>query len=206
MKVIASVLNVRSGPSTEFAVVGQLTRNNIVRVVESSGEWVRIEGACGWVSKQFLTPVAKRAPSGLVEIRERFGEPGNPLASAGRVVLPEPLKLGWADARVSRVACHVHMEEAFASVLGAIHTVGLWPAIKTFDGIYNDRTTRGGTKKSTHSWGIAIDLNAATNRMGTRGDMDPRIVRIFEEHGFFWGGRWAGKSIDPMHFQFATDY
>jgi D-alanyl-D-alanine carboxypeptidase len=55
---------------------------------------------------------------------------------------------------------------------------------------------------SVHAWGIAIDLNAASNKPGSRGDMDERVIKIFCEHGFYWGGNFG----DPMHFQFAVGY
>jgi hypothetical protein len=31
--------------------------------------------------------------------------------------------------------------------------------------------------------------------------MPEEIVKIFEDIGFKWGGRWAGAFRDPMHFQ-----
>ena len=54
---------------------------------------------------------------------------------------------------------------------------------------------------SMHSWGIAVDLNVPTNLMGTKGDMHPRIVQIFKQWGFAWGGDW--NYTDPMHFEMA---
>jgi hypothetical protein len=52
---------------------------------------------------------------------------------------------------------------------------------------------------SNHAFGLAIDLNTTTNRLGTTGNMDPRIVEIFRRWGFSWGGLWARP--DPMHFE-----
>lgn len=52
---------------------------------------------------------------------------------------------------------------------------------------------------SMHAWGLAVDFNVSTNRLGTRGDMDPRLVEVFEKWGFEWGGRWSRP--DPMHFE-----
>lgn len=54
---------------------------------------------------------------------------------------------------------------------------------------------------SLHSWGIAIDLNVATNQLGTQGDMDPRVVSVMASWGFAWGGTWSRP--DPMHFELA---
>ena len=53
---------------------------------------------------------------------------------------------------------------------------------------------------SLHTFGIAFDLNTATNQLGTAGDMDPRIVEIFQRWGFSWGGNWTTRP-DPMHFE-----
>lgn len=55
---------------------------------------------------------------------------------------------------------------------------------------------------SLHSWGIALDLNVATNQRGTVGDMDPRIVEVMARWGFAWGGTWSDP--DPMHFELAA--
>jgi hypothetical protein len=52
---------------------------------------------------------------------------------------------------------------------------------------------------SLHSWGIAVDLNVPGNLRGTAGQLDRRVVAIFERWGFAWGGRW--RYTDPMHFE-----
>lgn len=55
---------------------------------------------------------------------------------------------------------------------------------------------------SLHTFGIAFDINVPGNQEGTRGSMDPRVVRILGKWGFAWGGSW--KVPDPMHFELAT--
>jgi hypothetical protein len=54
---------------------------------------------------------------------------------------------------------------------------------------------------SLHSWGIAVDLNVPGNLRGTKGEMHPRVVEIFKQWGFAWGGDW--NYTDPMHFEMA---
>ncbi len=76
----------------------------------------------------------------------------------------------------------------------------------SFGGCFAYRPQRTGSKLSTHSWGIAIDLNPATNQQGSDGNMDPKLVEIFRCARFQWGGDWKGKARDPMHFQFCTGY
>lgn len=56
---------------------------------------------------------------------------------------------------------------------------------------------------SLHSYGIAVDINWATNPMSRKliTDMPDEFVHIFEDSGWNWGGRW--KFPDAMHFQYA---
>lgn len=57
---------------------------------------------------------------------------------------------------------------------------------------------------SMHSWGIAVDINAATNPMKAPmvKDIPDTWVAIFEELGWTWGGKF--RIPDPMHFQWAS--
>lgn len=203
MKVVASKLNVRSGPGTDYKVLSQLLHGSLVTVEDARDDWVYVLPACGWVNRIYLAPetllINAPSPSSIESI---FGPACGPLCSAGRVQLPAPLKLGWKNERVTRVACHVIMVPIFEAVFAEIHALGLWELIKTFDGIYQCRDIKNTNEPSTHSWGISVDLNAATNRQGTEGDMDPRIVAAFVGYGFFPGARFTGKRRDPMHFEF----
>jgi hypothetical protein len=53
---------------------------------------------------------------------------------------------------------------------------------------------------SYHSWGIAFDVNVATNYRGETPRQDPRLVRILARWGFQWGGTWIVP--DGNHFEF----
>ena len=146
------------------------------------------------------------------DIRAHVGDDGG-LAPAWekeritRAPLPFPVPLAWdTSKRVSAIACHRLIAPLVEEVFREIVARRLQAGVKTFGGGYAYRPKRGGLKPSTHAWGIAIDLNPATNAMGTTGDMDPRLVALFEGFGFLWGGRWAGRGKDPMHFQYCTGY
>ena len=52
---------------------------------------------------------------------------------------------------------------------------------------------------SLHAWGLAVDLNVATNPYGAEPQMDERVVDVFERWGFAWGGHW--RTPDGMHFE-----
>jgi hypothetical protein len=71
-----------------------------------------------------------------------------------------------------------------------------------YGGGFNYRLKRGGRTLSTHSWGCAIDIDPERNGMGDSSPaMSLRVVEMFEDAGWVWGGRWKGRACDGMHFQ-----
>lgn len=97
--------------------------------------------------------------------------------------------------------CHKYVVDKFQLVFEEIARRRLHTKIITFDGCFSIRFMRRAKKWSTHSWAIAIDLNAKWNRFGQRNfNMSPEIVDIFSKYGFVWGGKW--RTPDAMHFQF----
>jgi hypothetical protein len=144
-------------------------------------------------------PAEPARPNGVAAVRALFGEPGNvPLAKARA---PEVFRRLPYLAK-GFLTCHKLLVPKVEWVFAELERRGLASLIKSYDGCYNPRKKRGGTSWSTHAWGIALDLNAGDNPMGAKPKLDRRIVAVFEEAGFFWGGRW--KSPDGMHFQYAT--
>jgi hypothetical protein len=83
--------------------------------------------------------------------------------------------------------------------------------LKPTAGTYNCRKIAGANSKSMHAYGAAIDINAKyTNYWRwSRGEprwqnqIPVRIVRIFEKHGFIWGGYWY--HYDTMHFEYRPE-
>jgi len=58
---------------------------------------------------------------------------------------------------------------------------------------------------SSHSWGIAFDINPWENMPGCANPAIPlKIVKVFKSVGFIWGGDW--KSKDYMHFEPAGNF
>jgi len=158
-------------------------------------------------------------PHGLNEIIATFGDIHEYVGTDGqldprwqadfltRVNLPFPLRLAWdLSSTITLMTCHRRMTGVFASVFATVQQRGLQAAVASFGGCYAYRPQRTGSKLSTHSWGIAIDLNPATNLQGSDGDMNLKLIEIFRGAGFEWGGDWKGKTRDPMHFQFCTGY
>ena len=102
---------------------------------------------------------------------------------------------------MGRITCHRLMVPQLRGALAEVQAAGLGQLLRTYDGCYVPRfiARNPDNSISLHTWGIAIDMDAATNYRGIRGTMDIRIVEIFKRWGFRWGGDW--KYTDPMHFE-----
>lgn len=87
------------------------------------------------------------------------------------------------------------LEAAFRNIIQR----NLVPQFKTWDGCFNIRNKRGLSSLSLHSWGLAIDINAAWNQLNKQPTMSKELVSCFTEVGFDWGGAWTRP--DGMHFQ-----
>ena len=82
-------------------------------------------------------------------------------------------------------------------------------------GTYNCRVIAGTSRLSAHAHAIAIDIalrhtdywrNAKPSKDGAyayKNKIPMDIVRIFEKHGFIWGGKW--HHYDTMHFEFRPE-
>lgn len=146
-------------------------------------------------------------PDGLDEIKAAFGDPAVPDFEAASIVsfeLPYPLVYGTAMVR--KTQAHRLIAPVFVAALAEIKSEGFADRASHYGGIFAQRPIRGSKtgRLSTHSWGIAIDLNPAQNVLGTFGRMHPAVIAIMGRHGFLWGGYF--KRRDPMHFQYATGY
>ena len=96
--------------------------------------------------------------------------------------------------------CHRLMWEPLEGALNQILEEGLEEYLsieewRTSGGCYAPRRINrfdAGGSISRHAWGIAIDIN-------TKSSYPPRVVQIFNDWGFAWGGTWT--SPDEMHFE-----
>lgn len=158
-------------------------------------------------------------PDGYDEIVETFGDLHSFIDDSGNLtsqwntehlgvsIIPFSIPLSWnKGVLVRKITCNKVLIPIITDVFNQIDQNKLGHLIKNYGGCFNFRQQRGSSKLSCHSWGIAIDLNTDTNEMGTSGDMDPQVIKVFEDNGFYWGGNFSGKRQDPMHFQFATGY
>ncbi len=123
---------------------------------------------------------------------------------AGKKVLFN--RLHGASAALEKVS------QELEPVLKAKPELKVW--MNNLGGTFNWRKIEGTERLSTHSYGIAIDLNAdkakywrwekpSTLASFTRRDFPIEIIQAFEKHGFVWGGKWY--HYDTMHFEFRPE-
>ena len=107
--------------------------------------------------------------------------------------------------------CHKTVVTAIQGALSEIKAAGLSNAIDVrnsnrYGGCFVGRYNRfGGVfgSPSRHAWGMAIDINTATNPQGGVPQMNCSVVRIFRKWGFAWGGNfWPA---DGMHFEYVGE-
>jgi hypothetical protein len=102
---------------------------------------------------------------------------------------------------LGRVTCNKVMLPQLRAALTEVQQRGLGAKVYHYDGCYVPRFINHNPADglSFHTFGTAIDINAAQNQRGGRGQMDRTVVSIFEKWGFTWGGTW--HYTDPMHFE-----
>jgi len=151
-----------------------------------------------------MTPTV---PSGLDQIISTFGNIDDPRFEQNCIVpFAFPYTMKYVGKIVKTGRCHYMLKETFEAVFEKIKKEGLQYSANDYDGCYAKRSIRGhSSHASTHSWGIAIDLEGQDNPLGSKGKMDPGVVRIFKDFGFFWGGKFKSR-FDPMHFQYVKNY
>lgn len=159
------------------------------------------------------TPAQMRFPL-QKDIESFYGEAGNPDCTRGVVKLPIPFRLAWDKSKtVNSFKCHVKVADALTAIYeDAVEHYGA-EEFKRLDldlwgGCFNNRNMRGGSQKSTHAYGAAVDHDPERNQL--RWDASRAVFArdeykaffdIVEKHGGVAAGREWGK--DWMHIQFA---
>jgi hypothetical protein len=125
---------------------------------------------------------------------------GDPTKESSMILwdIPAELEVGVIP---KRLYCNKDMVAPLTQAFKNLIATGFVKELKTWDGCFNIRKMRGLTSMSLHSWGIAIDVNAAWNGLGKTPVLSAGFVKCFTDAGFDWGGTWTRK--DGMHFQLA---
>jgi hypothetical protein len=151
------------------------------------------------------------------EIIAKYGQPGD-LSNIVMIQLPYPLRYAITATKiveVNKMQCHKLAAAHFLAVFNDLQAhYGLDKikelGIDLFGGCLNVRLQRGSkTKWSRHSWGIAIDLDPARNKLKesaktarfARPEYKP-MIDIFYKNGFI--GYGPEKDFDWMHWELSS--
>lgn len=138
----------------------------------------------------------------MVTSQQCFNKWGDPSITSNEIKymsmwdVPNDLEIGTLP---NKLYCNKVMVAPLTQAFRNIIDRGLLNQVKTWDGCFNVRKKRGASSQSLHSWGIAVDINAAWNGFNKKPTMSPELVKCFTDAGFDWGGVWSKP--DGMHFQ-----
>lgn len=138
----------------------------------------------------------------MVTSKQCFDKWGDPLTTHDEGLymvmwdVPTELEIGVIP---KRLYCNRAMIQPLTKAFKNLIDRGHVNELKTWDGCFNIRKKRGLASMSLHSWGVAIDVNAAWNGLGRTPTLSAGFVKCFTDAGFDWGGTWTRK--DGMHFQ-----
>jgi len=129
-----------------------------------------------------------------------------------RLQLPYPHRLSWDKRKVvNSIFCHEKVHDSLSRVLSKVVDHYGIEGIKRlkldlWGGCLSVRKMRGGSKWSTHSWGIAMDYNPDENRLkwgrdraAFAGSEYDKWWEFWEEEG--WTSLGRTKNYDWMHVQ-----
>lgn len=140
------------------------------------------------------------------EVEDYFGDPHDPDFRRDWIVR---LDLGVLKSTFAHLQglqgseINLVMIPPLLTALGLVADQGLEKLLKTWDGRWVIRPTKGGKMRySMHAYALADDFNAATNAFGSKPTMPHSIVKCFAQAGFEWGGLWKPDNLrDGMHLQ-----
>jgi len=138
------------------------------------------------------------------ECLKKWGMPEPTLEWEGRLMVLWDVPTSINDAipaLPNKIYCNRLMPVPLENAFRLLIKRDLHVEIRTWDGCYNIRKMRGLASRSLHSWGVAIDLNAAWNGLGKVPSFSKEFADCFKACGFDWGGDWAMPRTDGMHFQ-----
>ncbi len=130
-----------------------------------------------------------------------YGQPGD---ESNLVALNvEGLGILYDGKPVKVIRCHRKVAESLKRVFTALSKGPHKDILREYAGCFNNRAMRGGTLKSTHAWGIAVDLDPDSNgnhtSWPTRATMPLEVMEEFAKEGWLCAGAFWGR--DAMHAQ-----
>jgi len=156
-------------------------------------------------------------PHGLSAILSTYGNPfayvDDKAAWESQVLVTRPLRYRLpyayrADVEIGQIRAHRLIVDVLVELLAKAVETGVPRDRLSYGGCYCWRPIRGGRTLSTHTWGMAVDLDPLRNPLGEPHRPDTglplAVVELFTAAGWTWGGAWSRP--DAQHFQAAGGY
>lgn len=145
------------------------------------------------------------------DLEKYYGKVGE---NQTRIQLPYPHRLAWKTGTVvNSYSCHEKVHDSLLRVLTNVYNhYGLKQIeqlhLDLWGGCLNVRKMRGGTRYSTHSWGIAVDYDPSHNRLKWGRDKAAFARSEYDAWWKFWEDEgWVSlgraRNFDWMHIQAA---
>jgi hypothetical protein len=207
MATSQQVLPPPAAQPASYLLVGGTTTTALTKVMQeqlpSRSVRVKAKTANGFMSS-YDTVLTQ------LEVKRRFGEFSVKPSSNGALVPDAAWTAQWIRSQtvvqLGQVQCNKAILPDLVAAMKEITARNLGKLVHTADfqregGCFNPRIARlsTGGSISSHSWGIAVDINVDVNPLGAKPNQDPRLVSIMAAHGFTWGGRWLRP--DGAHFE-----
>ncbi|MDX6254621.1 MAG: hypothetical protein QOJ11_955 [Frankiales bacterium] len=210
MATSPSILHAAAGNDPDYLLVG----GSLTAATVTAAAHAALPGLAVRVRSRTANGYLSSADTVLTQLQTKvqFGEFAfRPAAASTSGIIQDP---GWVQTHLQSkqvvqlgpVTCNRAIMAPLAAAMAEVTARGLGSMINTADfqyegGCWSPRVTRAisGGVLSSHSWGLAIDINVVNNPLGGSPHQDPRLVSIMAAHGFAWGGRFLRP--DPAHFQ-----
>lgn len=132
------------------------------------------------------------------EIISKYGPPGPVYRAKYCITWNVKADFPWFPS--DKIYINKEFKDKLYAAFKQLEQKGLSREIKTFDGCYAERNVRGTDAISLHSWAMAIDINAAFEKLGQIvTHFSKEFIDVIVSNGLFWGGNYHGRK-DPMHF------
>lgn len=134
-----------------------------------------------------------------------YGEPGD---ESNLVTIQFPYKMFYDLKIITKTRVNKKCADSLLRIFNDIgdrygNIRGIMEESTDYGGCFNDRNKRGGTTKSLHAFGAAIDLDADDNTFRDswpiKADMPLEVMECFAREGWISAGAFWG--YDAMHFQ-----
>lgn len=173
--------------------------------VTADGFWGPISQAACRKHLRSLMPANNPWPkSDSASLKAFYGKAGDE-DNLVRIEFPYPMF--YLGKQINSTRVHRECAESLLCVLKNIAASREFSEIKNeaqdFGGVFNNRNKRGGTTKSLHAYGAAIDLaaddNSFSNSWPMQSNMPLEIMECFARESWLAAGAFWG--YDAMHFQ-----